>query len=48
MKRIIVLLLLAIFCLNAEAQKKVVKSKTHYAEDVLRPYVESGEQSSRY
>ena len=45
MKRIIVLALLGIFCLNAGAQKKNVESKTHYAEDVLKPYVESGELS---
>lgn len=45
MKRIIVLVLLAAFSLNVAAQKKVVESKTRYAEDALRPFVESGELS---
>lgn len=29
--------------ISAQAQKKSVESKTHYAEDVLKPYVESGQ-----
>ena len=45
MKRltIVVLLLLATFCLTAAAQKKVVDSKTQFAKEVLQPYVDRGE-----
>ena len=45
MKKIIILLILVAFSLNLEAQKRVVESKTHYAEDALKPFVESGELS---
>ena len=45
MKRIIILLISAAFTLNLAAQKKVVESKTHYAQDALKPFVETGELS---
>jgi CubicO group peptidase (beta-lactamase class C family) len=31
------------FCHSVQAQKKTVDAKTHYAEEVLKPYVESGQ-----
>ena len=45
MKRlaIVALLLLAGFGMTAQAQKKVVDSKTHFAKEVLQPYVDRGE-----
>lgn len=39
----LVVALMMSFGLNANAQKKVIESKTHFAEDVLKPYVESGQ-----
>ena len=45
MKRIIILLISVAFTLNLAAQKKVVESKTHYAQDALKPFVETGELS---
>lgn len=48
MKRIIrstcaVLMLMAMFSLDVQAQKKVIDSKTDYARQALQPYVESGQ-----
>ena len=40
---IIVLTLAASFCFTSQAQKKAMDSKTHYAEEVLKSYVESGQ-----
>ena len=42
MKKLFFLLLVA-FCLSAGAQKKVIDSKTTYAQEVLQPYVDRGE-----
>jgi CubicO group peptidase (beta-lactamase class C family) len=35
--------MLGAFCLTVYAQDNVIESKTHFAEDVLKPYVESGQ-----
>ena len=48
MKRIIrstcaVLMLMAMFSLDVQAQKKVIDSKTDYDRQALQPYVESGQ-----
>ena len=46
MKRLtsIFVLLTLVMSFNLESQaRKTISSKTHYAEDVLRPYVESGQ-----
>ena len=40
---LIALLLLAMFSLTAEAQKKVIDSKTQFAKEALQPYVDRGE-----
>ena len=40
---IISLTLMVTFCHSVQAQKKTVDSKTHFAEEVLKPYVESGQ-----
>ena len=37
------LILITAFGLNVSAQKKVVDSKTHYAAEVLQPYVDNGQ-----
>ena len=42
MKKLFFLCLVA-FCLSAGAQKKVIDSKTTYAQEVLQPYVDRGE-----
>ena len=40
---IISLTLMVTFCHSVQAQKKTVDAKTHYAEEVLKPYVVSGQ-----
>ena len=42
MKKLFFLLFVA-FCMNASAQKKVIDSKTTYAQEALQPFVDSGE-----
>jgi len=42
MKKLFFLLAIS-FCLTASAQKKVIDSKTTYAQEVLQPYVDRGE-----
>lgn len=39
----LVMAMLGAFCLTVYAQDNVIESKTHFAEDVLKPYVESGQ-----
>lgn len=39
----LVMAMLGVFCLTVCAQDNVIESKTHFAEDVLKPYVESGQ-----
>ena len=42
MKKLFILLL-ASFCLSASGQKKVIDSKTTFAQEALQPYLDSGE-----
>ena len=39
----LVMAMSGVFCLTVYAQDNVIESKTHFAEDVLKPYVESGQ-----
>lgn len=39
----LVMAMLGAFCLTVYAQDNVIESRTHFAEDVLKPYVESGQ-----
>lgn len=39
----LVMAMLGAFCLTVYAQDNVIESKTHFAKDVLKPYVESGQ-----
>ena len=39
----LVMAMLGAFCLTVYAQDNVIESKTHFSEDVLKPYVESGQ-----
>ena len=39
----LVMAMLGAFCLTVYAQDNGIESKTHFAEDVLKPYVESGQ-----
>ena len=40
---VVIVIMTVSFCMTGHAQKKTVDSKTHFAEDVLKPYVESGQ-----
>lgn len=42
-KLLAIAILMAVFCLSAESRSKIIDSKTNYAEQALKPYVESGQ-----
>lgn len=45
MKRLVLFILIATLSISAAAQIKVAESETHYAKDVLQPFVDSGQLS---